>query len=621
VKKSALPMAALIFVSQLTFAAIEDRGDYTLDTETGFRWIDATVTRGLSYQEGADKMNPTGDFAGCRFANPSEINSFISKLGIPTNCGGIGGFFGDEPACPDGEAIENAIRLLGDTQDARFDEINKSIDVAPDGAGWTRAIYNASGDGLYIRDEEYVDRATGEPYRDYRDYVEIQQSLTASGAVNAGLAMICESWPTNPFESEIIDFENVPVGTMAPILSKGYQVTGDAEAVSWNGSIVIQTDIDCVNCGGTADYTTSQTIARADGLPFAFFGLEETTFGTWRYLGNCKYFEDGINVTYDDCAIVGTTTWGEKVLHQQGYPYSYPTSFGEGYAVGTGPWLNLQSLEIKLRAVGTLDINKDCEPPCSFNIDNVEVNDAMLVEIDYDPWNDSNIINPTLNHPVTVQINTTPEFSGADVDLNSLRLGPNNAPLAAAVLTADYDGDGDIDYIFGFKMQQTGITCVHNRIILSGQTNDGVPFAASDSVEMHPDCFAAVEVDVEPFDPQNRVYPNDEYALPVMLKVWNDSYGDPYDFYPRSASDLRLGPNRAKPVSYVRYQQNKGEYDYLAAFRMEDTGITCDDTEVEIVGLHNSGSYNGPPFPSGAPAFKATVPIDTQDCDTGSCHP
>jgi hypothetical protein len=614
-KKSVLPTAALIFLSQLTFAAIEDHGDYTLDTETGFRWIDVTLTRGMSYQEAEDKMRPTGEFAGCRFPTTNEVIDLFAKLGLPATCGDI-----NSSACPDEEAIEDAIRLLGDTQDARLDEINKDIDVSPEGAGWTRAVYDYQY-GFYLRDEEYVTRATGEPYRDYRDYVNADYSPLNNGAVNGGIAMICEAWPTSPFESKIIDFENVPVGTTAPIFSKGYRVTGDAEAVSWGGSIVIQTDSDCVNCGGTADYTTSQTIARADGLPFAFFGLEETTFGTWRYLGNCKYFEDGINVTYDDCAIVGTTTWGEKVLHQQGYPYSYPTSFGEGYAVGTGPWLNLQSLEIKLRAVGTLDINKDCGPPCAFNIDNVEVNDAVLVEIDYDPWNDSNIINPTLNHPVTVQINTTPEFSGADVDLNSLRLGPNNAPLATAVLTADYDDDGDIDYIFGFKMQQTGITCVHNRIILSGQTNDGVPFAASDSVEMHPDCFAAVEADVEPFDPQNRVYPNDEYALPVMLKVWNDSYGDPYDFYPRSASDLRLGPNRASPVSYVRYQQNKGEYDYLAAFRMEDTGITCDDTEVELVGLHNSGYYNGPAFPSGAPAFKVTVPIDPRDCETTSCHP
>jgi len=289
------------------------------------------------------------------------------------------------------------------------------------------------------------------------------------------------------------------------------------------------------------------------------------------------------------------------------------------YPAGTGPWLSLQSLTVQLTAVGTLDLGEDCGPPCSFNIDNVEVADAPLVEINFDPWNDSNVINPTLNTLITVQINTTPEFSGANVDPTSLRLGPNKAPIATAVLTGNYDGDEDIDYIYGFQMQQTGITCVHNRIILTGQTIDGSPFAASDAVVMDDDCFETVDIDVEPFDPQNRVYPNDEYAIPVLLKVMNDSYGDPYDFYPRNASDLRMGPSRGTTVSYVRYQQNKGEYDYLAAFRMEDTGISCDDTEVEIVGLHNSGSYNA--FPSGAPAFKATVPIDTRDCDTVSCHP
>jgi hypothetical protein len=607
-----------LLLGNAAFAAIEDHGDYTFDTDTGHRWVDVTLSRGLTWQEGKDQMTPTGDFAGCRYPGLSEVKDLLENLGLQTQCHPQNSPF-YTVACNNPEGLEDAIRLLGDTKDARLDETNNATDVSPDGAGDTRGLWSSGGSHLYLRDDEFVDRVTGDPVKDYSDSIDTNWGFT-QGAQNAGLLMICDAWPTSPLQSKVVNFENVSPGATAPITSRGYTVTGDATAATWGGNIVIETD-DCPECGGPNDYRTSQTISRADGGPFAFFDIEDTTFGTTRNLGNCYWFTDGISVDDDDCGIYGTTTWGEKVLYDRGYAGSYPSSYGEGYAAGTGPWLNLRTLTVQLRSIPTEDTYRDCDAPCMFNIDSIEVNDAAVVEVDFDPWNASNIINPTLDYFITVQITTTSEFTGANVDPASVRLGPNNAPLAAAVITGNHDGDSDIDYIYGFKMEQTGINCVHNRIILSGQTIDGTPFAASDEVVMHEDCFETVDMDLEPFDTQNRVYPNDEYPVQLLLKVMNDGYGDPFDFYPRSASDLRMGPNRAKAVTWVKYTQNKGEYDYMATFRMEDTGITCDDTEVEIVGIQNSGSYNGAPFPSGAPAFKATAAISPQECDTGQCHP
>ena len=83
----------------------------------------------------------------------------------------------------------------------------------------------------------------------------------------------------------------------------------------------------------------------------------------------------------------------------------------------------------------------------------------------------------------------------------------------------------------------------------------------------------------------------------------------------RQNSDFRLGPNRAASISDVSYGENyKGYYrDEMVTFRMEDTGITCDDTEVEVVGSRS--------FSTGAVAFKAVLPIDPQDCEDDDCHP
>ena len=59
-----------------------------------------------------------------------------------------------------------------------------------------------------------------------------------------------------------------------------------------------------------------------------------------------------------------------------------------------------------------------------------------------------------------------PDLDAADIDPTSLRLGRNNAELAAptSVITKDYDDDGDIDYIFGFRIQDTGVTCADDQM-------------------------------------------------------------------------------------------------------------------------------------------------------------
>jgi hypothetical protein len=609
-KNSALVLATIMLFPAFSWAAIEDHGDYTLDTDTGYRWLDTTLTRGRTASEVDAEISPTGEFAGCRFPRLFEVSAVVRNLGLLVNCGP------GRSDCANPDGVEEAIRLLGDTRDARLDETNSAKDVAPDGAGYTRAVWNLSGDFLYIFDDELVDRATGVPVQDGTDYVDSNDKyLTDNGALNQGVLLICDTWPNSPLESKLVNFENVVAGTTEPIVSKGYKVTGDATTVVQDGSIVVETT-PCTNCDGLTDYTTSQTITRANGLPFAFFGIDDFTFGSIQPLGNCYYNRDDVSVAYDDCGIYGTTTWGEKVLFQRGSTNTYPTSYGEGYPVGTGPWLNLESLTVQLRGVPTFTPSQGCIAPCKFSIDNLEINDAAVVEIDFDPWNAGNVINPTLDYFITVQITTTPDFSGVDVDPASVRLGPNNAPLAAAVITGNHDGDADTDYIFGFKMQDTGISCVHNRIILTGQTFDGVPFAAADNVVMHADCFETetVDLDVAPYDPDNNISPDNDNAIQVMLKMMNDDYGDPIFFNPSRATDVRIGPNRASRISSVRQSEYyKGGYDYLKTFRMEDTGITCDDTEVEVVGLNFSN------FESGAPAFKVIAPIDP-DCNT-QCHP
>ena len=246
------------------------------------------------------------------------------------------------------------------------------------------------------------------------------------------------------------------------------------------------------------------------------------------------------------------------------------------------------------------------------------------IEIDYDPWSTANNINPTTNAFITVGVKTLSiadgdavDFDAADVDPETVRLGVAGAPLAAAVLTNDIDADGDTDYIFGFRTQATGITCLDNQIVFAGQTYDGVPFAAVDTVNADDACFTEVEIDVEPFDPANRVYPDDEYIVQVSIRDMDTNSGDPVDFDASRGNqdNVRFGPNRAKSaIDQIDYNNGTQR---IFGFQMQDTGIVCADTEVELVGLA-SPLYQQPDFPT--PAFRGSASIDTRDCDTG-CHP
>ena len=161
-------LVSMLLGASAAWSAIEDQGDYLLDTETGFKWIKPVLTRGVSTDQGRDGMTPFGEFASCRYPHDQEVSDLLVKLGLP------GGFLGVAIAPEDSEVLEAAINLLGDTQDARLDERADSLDAAPDGAGFTRAGYlNGYEYGIFV---SYSDIGP------YHVFLQMASTLTASPA-------------------------------------------------------------------------------------------------------------------------------------------------------------------------------------------------------------------------------------------------------------------------------------------------------------------------------------------------------------------------------------------------------------------------------------------------------
>jgi len=387
--------------------------------------------------------------------------------------------------------------------------------------------------------------------------------------------------------TERLDFEELALGTAGTFISKGFLLSGTGSIMGTSGDKVFATPECDGDYGGCYFYYASLSVRRADGQSFALYDYDFERY--------CSFISG--------CSVRGETVHGDSIS-----PSSVP--------LGTGGWLSLRSVSF---STDSLDWSCDF---CFVSIDNLHVGDGTAVELDFDPWSADNEIRPKSDYLVTVQISTTSiadgdtvDFDATAVDPASLRLGPSRAEIAAAPLSGDQDGDGDIDVIFGFQMQETGNACTDGSIEIDGSTADGIAFSGRDSVQPI-ECEEPMPIDVEPYSVANRVYPDDEYLVQVAVLSTSVADGDDYDFNGALRSSLRLGPAGAQYQSYVNTDvEPDGDTDTVYTFWMSETGITCGDTEVMMTGTRSVAGGDIP-----IPLIGIDT-IQTEDCETSDCHP
>lgn len=107
--------------------------------------------------------------------------------------------------------------------------------------------------------------------------------------------------------------------------------------------------------------------------------------------------------------------------------------------------------------------------------------DPKMISINIKPNTASNAINPKSGGQVAVAIRTTEYFEATTVDSAKVHFGKNGVE-ASPVRTAmkDADGDGTIDMILSFKVQDTGVACGDTTATLTGEAFDGLKFIGSD---------------------------------------------------------------------------------------------------------------------------------------------
>jgi parallel beta-helix repeat protein len=105
------------------------------------------------------------------------------------------------------------------------------------------------------------------------------------------------------------------------------------------------------------------------------------------------------------------------------------------------------------------------------------------VTIDIKPGSDPNSINLGSKGVVPVAVLTTDDFDASDIDPDTVLFA--DAPPVRWTLE-DVDGDGDMDVLFHFKVQELSLDATSTEATLTGETLDGVQIEGTDTVTIVP---------------------------------------------------------------------------------------------------------------------------------------
>jgi hypothetical protein len=596
-------------------AAIVDHGTYFQDTDTGVYWLKLTETRDMAYDDVTAQLIAGAPLEGWRYASLQEVEDFIAGYGFPNqgrDCADGWGNYCDSVSKP--ERLENLIDLFGDTLDAGYDETDFQNDVSPSGAGGASGMLGQRGDpgGSYyyhvyeaqLFDGEFVDRVSGDFAIDYTDTIKVRWNTASSyGSSTLGSFLVRTTDPTvgladpnDPNTLNVTLFDNLSpseLGLSAYLYCEQpgfYLAICGYNAYEWWAT-------------GAPDYTGQNY--------FGEFQLQNSSFDQearpWVRM-------TGYDYTAGVC-LAGDTDLGDGWCREELPAANFvlmptrDTSNGNPYEISggviSGTFINIGD---------------------NFKLDNVELEFIHSnIQIDFDPWNAANTVRPKSAYFVTVGVKTLStadgdaiDFDATQIDPATVQLGPERTPNIALANQMDFDGDGDQDIVFGFRIENSGISCLDTSVTLVAKTLGGDPLADQDSITPV-ECEETIDIDVDPFNAVNTIRPNDSYNVTVAVLGMRTADGDAVDVTPGTggaddvdAGSLGFGPaatgNNSAPI--ITDINGDSRDDMLVTFDAFDAGIACGDTELEMTGNKVSGI-----------PIEGLDSIVTEDCETGGCHP
>ncbi len=177
--------------------------------------------------------------------------------------------------------------------------------------------------------------------------------------------------------------------------------------------------------------------------------------------------------------------FGYNGLTTDGFNWT-SSAMSVGISSGTGSYINVASGSAILDLDGTnlMFLPVDASATDYALIRECSVSSQLTVEIDIKPGSDVNSINLKSNGVIPVAILTTDAFDATTVDGSTVLFEGASAVHGGHL--EDVDGDGDLDWLGHFKVQETNLGLTSTTGTLTGQTNEGTDFEASDDVWITP---------------------------------------------------------------------------------------------------------------------------------------
>jgi ELWxxDGT repeat protein len=105
----------------------------------------------------------------------------------------------------------------------------------------------------------------------------------------------------------------------------------------------------------------------------------------------------------------------------------------------------------------------------------------QTVTIDIKPGSESNPVNLASNGMIAVSVFTTDDFDATQIDASTVFFA---GAYAAQSAFEDVDGDGDLDMILHFRVQDTGLEALYGQLLLDDMDADGVLDSTNQEAEV-----------------------------------------------------------------------------------------------------------------------------------------